>query len=139
MGAALRGETRAAMAPADPSLPRRAGGPLGTPAFAWLAPTRPQASTLAVAQISALVVGGAHLLRRADRTEDDALELVRVGSVPLRLVDPQARRFINDNARCLLVELGALGLIREAESLVEQRVNLRVLVVGGVLEGAGRR
>src|SRR5262249_58638012 len=61
------------------------------------------ASTLAVAQISALVVGGAHLLRRADRTEDDALELVGVGSVPLRIVDPQARRFINDNARCLLV------------------------------------
>src|SRR5689334_1399902 len=37
---------------------------------------------------SLLVVSGPHLLRVADRTEDDALQFLRVRAIPLGIVDP---------------------------------------------------
>src|SRR5262249_6228626 len=59
----------------------------------------------------ALVIGGAHLLGRADRAEDDSLDLARVRAVPLGIVNPEAGGIVNYDAGCLLVELGALRLI----------------------------
>src|SRR5262249_35748122 len=75
-----------------------------------------------------LVIGGAHLLRVADRTEGDALELGRVGPVPFGVVDPQARGLVHHDARHLFVKLGPLGLIGRAQRLVQQLVDLRVFV-----------
>src|SRR5207344_3365411 len=54
---------------------------------AYTAPLR--AKALASVPASALVIGGSHLLRRSDRAENDALELVGVGPVPLGVVNPQ--------------------------------------------------
>src|SRR5262249_49285275 len=54
--------------------------------------------TTAAAFPSALVVRGSHLLRRSDRAELNALELVRIGAEPLGVVDPQACRLVHNDA-----------------------------------------
>ena len=65
-----------------------------------------------------IVICRAHLLRIADRAEDDALQLLRVGTVPLRVVDPEPRCVGDDNADGLLVELGAGCLVGRLHGLL---------------------
>src|SRR5471032_1581897 len=71
-----------------------------------------------------LIVGPAHILPAADRTEADAADIGGVGAVPLGVVDEDAHRLVGHLGRRLLVQGAPLVLVVGRQGLVDPLVEL---------------